>query len=63
MPMRRKIAVSLVFLLGAFTIGISAARIGFFVQVGRLEGSDPDIPCKCQERLDHAPKLSTQQRS
>ncbi|ROW15361.1 hypothetical protein VPNG_02377 [Cytospora leucostoma] len=44
MPMRRKIAVSLVFLLGAFTIGISAARIGFFVQVGRSEDVDPDIP-------------------
>ncbi|KUI71833.1 hypothetical protein VM1G_08099 [Cytospora mali] len=42
MPMRKKIAVSLAFLLGAFTIGISAARVGFFVQVGKLEGTDPD---------------------
>lgn len=51
MPLRRKIAVSLVFLLGAFTIGISAARIGFFVQVGKLEGTDPDITCKCRACL------------
>lgn len=51
LPMRRKIAVSLVFLLGAFTIGISLARIAFFVQVGKVEYTDPDRTCKCWQCL------------
>ncbi|ROW09045.1 hypothetical protein VMCG_02773 [Cytospora schulzeri] len=40
MPTWRKIDVSIIFLFGAFAIGISAARIGFFMQVGNLEGTN-----------------------
>lgn len=46
MPIRKKAAVSAIFLLGAFIVGVSAARIFIFVDVGREEGTDLDKSCK-----------------
>lgn len=46
MPIRKKAAVSAIFLLGAFIVGVSAARIFIFVDVGREEGSNLDKSCK-----------------